>query len=46
VMLVIFFVMLYRLNKTLYQPLLKFMDDRDAAIAKDMDAARNMSGST
>ena len=46
VMLVIFFVMLYRLNKTLYQPLLGFMDDRDAVIAKDMDAARNMSGNT
>jgi len=46
VTLVIFFVMLYQLNKTLYKPLLKFMDDRDAAIAKDMEAARNMSGNT
>ena len=46
VMLVIFFVMLCRLNKTLYRPLLRFMDDRDAVIAKDMDAARNMSGNT
>lgn len=46
VMLLVFFVMLYQLNKTLYKPLLKFMDDRDAAIAKDMDAARNMRGNT
>ena len=46
VMLLVFFVMLYQLNKALYKPLLKFMDDRDAAIAKDMDAARNMSGNT
>jgi F-type H+-transporting ATPase subunit b len=43
---IIFFVMLYLLNKKLYQPLLKFMDDRDAAIAKDMAAARNMSGNS
>ena len=46
VTLVIFFVMLYQLNNKLYKPLLKFMDDRDAAIAKDMEAARNMSGNT
>lgn len=45
-MLVVFFVMLYRLNEKLYKPLLRFMDDRDAAIAKDMDAAKNMSGNT
>ncbi len=46
IMLVIFFVMLYQLNNKLYKPLLKFMDDRDAAIAKDMTAARNMGGNT
>lgn len=46
VMLVIFFVMLYQLNHKLYKPLLKFMDDRDAAIAKDLDAAKNLSGNT
>jgi len=46
VMLAVFFIMLYQLNNKLYKPLLKFMDDRDAAIAKDMDAARNMSGNT
>ena len=46
IMLVIFFVMLYQLNTMLYKPLLKFMDDRDAAIAKDMDAARSMGGNT
>ena len=46
VMLLVFFVMLYQLNNKLYKPLLKFMDDRDAAIAKDLDAARNLSGNS
>ncbi len=46
VMLVIFFVMLYQLNHKLYKPLLKYMDDRDAEIAKGMAAARNMGGNT
>jgi len=46
IMLLIFFVMLYQLNNKLYKPLLKFMDDRDAAIAKDMAVARNMGGNT
>lgn len=44
--LVVFFVMLFQLNNTLYKPLLKFMDDRDATIAKDMEAAKNMGGNT
>ena len=46
VMLVIFFVMMYQLNQKLYKPLLRFMDDRDAAIAKDMEVAKNMGGNT
>ena len=46
VMLVIFFVMMYQLNQKLYKPLLRFMDDRDAAIAKDMEVANNMGGNT
>jgi F-type H+-transporting ATPase subunit b len=46
IMLVIFFVMLYQLNKKLYKPLLKFMDDRDTAIAKDMEASKSMGGNT
>ena len=46
IMLVIFFVMFYQLNNKLYEPLLKFMDDRDAAIVKDMAAARNLGGNT
>jgi len=46
IMTVIFFIMLYQLNKKLYRPLLRFMDDRDLAIAKDMEAARNMGGNT
>ncbi len=46
VMLAVFFIMLYQLNNKLYKPLLRFMDDRDTAIAKDMDAARSMGGNT
>jgi len=46
VMFVIFFVMLYQLNHKLYRPLLRFMDDRDAAIARDMESAQNMGGNT
>ncbi len=45
-MLAVFFAMLYYLNIKLYKPLLKFMDDRDAAIAKDMEVAKGMSGNT
>lgn len=30
----------------LFQPLIKFMDDRDASIAKDLEAAKNFSGNT
>jgi len=45
-MAVMFFVMLYQLNKKLYKPLLKFMDDRVAVIAKDLKAAKSMGGNT
>ena len=38
--------MMYQLNQKLYKPLLRFMDDRDAAIAKDMEVAKNMGGNT
>jgi F-type H+-transporting ATPase subunit b len=43
---VIFFVLLYQLNIKLYRPLLKFMDNRDMSIARDMEAAKNMTGNT
>jgi len=46
IMFIIFFVMLYQLNQKLYRPLLRFMDDRDAAIARDMESAQNMGGNT
>lgn len=41
--LVVFFSLLFLLNQMLFQPLLKFMDDRDATIAKDLQNAEEMS---
>jgi len=41
--LVVFFSLLFLLNTMLFQPLLKFMDDRDATIAKDLQNAEEMS---
>jgi len=40
--LVIFFSLLFLLNTMLFQPLLKFMDDRDATIANDLKNAEEM----
>jgi len=40
--LVVFFSLLFLLNQMLFQPLLKFMDDRDASIAKDLQNAEEM----
>jgi len=40
--LIVFFSLLYFLNTMLYQPLLKFMDDRDATIANDLKNAEEM----
>ncbi len=40
--LVVFFSLMYLLNTMLFQPLLKFMDDRDATIAKDLKNAEEM----
>ncbi len=40
--LVIFFSLMYLLNTMLYQPLLKFMDERDATIANDLKNAEEM----
>lgn len=40
--LVVFFSLLFLLNQMLFQPLLNFMDDRDASIAKDLQNAEEM----
>ena len=42
--LALFLTLLVLLNTMLFQPLLKFMDDRDASIAKDLTAAKSLSG--
>ena len=44
--LVLFLSLLVLLNNMLFQPLVKFMDDRDASIAKDLEAAQDFSGNT
>jgi len=44
--LVLFLTLLVLLNNMLFQPLLKFMDDRDNSIAKDLKAAKSLGGNT
>lgn len=44
--LVLFIALLVLLNNMLFQPLIKFMDDRDHSIAKDLEAAKGLSGNT
>ncbi len=44
--LALFLTLLVVLNRMLFQPLLKFMDDRDRSIAKDLEAAKGMSGNS
>ena len=44
--LVLFLTLLVVLNRMLFQPLLKFMDDRDRSIAKDLEAAKGLSGNS
>jgi len=44
--LVLFLTLLVLLNNMLFQPLMKFMDDRDASIAKDLEVAKSVSGNT
>jgi len=44
--LVLFIALLVLLNNMLFQPLIKFMDDRDNSIAKDLEAAKGLSGNT
>ncbi len=44
--LALFLVLLVVLNQMLYKPLLKFMDDRDTSISKDLESANNLSGNS
>jgi len=44
--LALFLTLLVLLNNMLFQPLVKFMDDRDASIAKDLEAAKGFSSNT
>ena len=43
IVLLIFFFLIYQLNDRLYGPLLRFMDDREQTIARDLEAAKNLS---
>ena len=43
---VLFLFLLVVLNVMLVQPLVKFMDDRDNSIAKDLEAAKGLSGNS
>lgn len=44
--LVLFLILLVLLNSMLFQPLLKFMDDRNHSIAKNLEAAKSFSGNS
>jgi F-type H+-transporting ATPase subunit b len=44
--LALFLLLLVVLNTMLVQPLVKFMDDRNNSIAKDLEAAKNFSGNS
>jgi len=44
--LALFLTLLVVLNNMLFQPLVKFMDDRDNSIAKDLKAAKSFSGNS
>lgn len=44
--LALFLILLVLLNNMLFQPLIQFMDDRDEAIAKDLEDAKSFSNNT
>jgi F-type H+-transporting ATPase subunit b len=44
--LILFLALLVVLNRMLFQPLLKFMDDRERSIAKDLESAKGLSGNS
>jgi F-type H+-transporting ATPase subunit b len=46
VVLFVFFLLLFVLNKMLYIPLLDFMNDRDDSIANDLKSAKELTGNT
>ncbi len=43
IVLLIFFFLIYQLNSRLYEPLLRFMDQRDRTIAHDLKEAKSLS---
>jgi F-type H+-transporting ATPase subunit b len=43
IVLLIFFFLLYQLNDRLYGPLIRFMDEREATIARDLAQAKELS---
>ena len=44
VVLAIFFFLIYQLNNRLYGPLIKFVDDREESIARDLRESSTLSG--
>jgi len=44
--LALFLILLVILNQLLYKPLLKFMDDRESSIAKDLESAKSLSNTS
>jgi F-type H+-transporting ATPase subunit b len=44
--LALFLILLVILNQLLYRPLLKFMDDRENSIAKDLESAKSLSNNS
>lgn len=44
--LALFLILLVLLNNMLFQPLVKFIDDRDEAIAKDLEASKSFSSNS
>lgn len=44
--LALFLILIVLLNNMLFQPLVRFMDDRDRSIAKDLEAAKSFSGNS
>jgi len=45
IVLLLFIGLIVYLNKALYQPLINFMDERDATIAKDQKESQELTGS-
>jgi len=43
---VVFITLLFLLNQILYKPLIAFIDDRTESIAKDLEAAKGISGNS